>query len=163
MSAIEAQKRADDDNKDLYRLSLSEIDLKEIIHLRDVIPYLREARPLYKMIWEGYYQRPYKELVARLMGKKVVTGIYKLTNLIDGKVYVGQARDIGERWSEHIKKGIGIDTNNQILYLAMRKVGPENFSFEILEECPKDVLNDKEKFWITYYKATEYGYNMKVG
>ena len=163
LAALEAQKRAEDDNKDFYRLTLSDIDLKEIFHLREVIPYLREARPLYKMIWEGYYQRPYKELVARIIGKKVITGIYKLTNLTDGKVYIGQAKNIGERWSEHIKKGIGIDTNNQILYLAMRKVGPENFTFEILEECVDAELNDKEKFWIKYYKATEFGYNMKVG
>lgn len=164
LSAIEAQKRAEDDNKDFYRLSLSDIDLKEIFHLREVIPYLREARPLYKMIWEGYYQRTYKDLVARIMGdKKVVCGIYKLTNLLDGKVYIGQAKNIAERWSEHIKKGVGIDTNNQILYVAMRKDGPENFTYEILEECTSQELNDKEKFWIKYYKATEHGYNMKVG
>ena len=162
--AIEERKRAENENKDLFRLSLSEIDLKEIKHLREVIPYLREARPLNKMIWEGYYQRTYKDLVIRLIGeKRKACGIYKLTNLLDGKIYIGQARDISERWSEHIKKGLGIDTNNQILYIAMRKDGPENFTYEVLEECEPAELNDKEKFWITYFKSTEYGYNMKVG
>jgi regulator of replication initiation timing len=107
-AAIEERKRAENENKDLFRLSLSEIDLKEIKHLREVIPYLREARPLNKMIWEGYYQRTYKDLVIRLIGeKRKACGIYKLTNLLDGKVYIGQARDISERWSEHIKKRFG--------------------------------------------------------
>jgi hypothetical protein len=54
-AAIEAEKRAADENKDIYRLQLSDVDLNEIIRLREIIPYLREARPLNKMIWEGYY------------------------------------------------------------------------------------------------------------
>ena len=160
---IAANKRAEDENKDEYRLDLSELDKKEIFRLREIIPYLREARPLNKMIWEGYYQKPYKDLVARVVGEGKVSGIYKLTNLTNGKSYIGQAVDISGRWSEHIKKGLGIDTNNQILYVAMRKDGPENFSYEIIETCPSASLNEKEKYWINYFKTMEYGYNMKVG
>jgi hypothetical protein len=54
-AAIDERKRADDNNRDFYKLELSEVDKKEIYRLREVIPYLREARPLNKMIWEGYY------------------------------------------------------------------------------------------------------------
>lgn len=163
-NAINACKRAEEDNKDKYRLILSETDLNEIIRLREIIPYLREARPLNKMIWEGYYQKPYKDLISRIFGdRKIITGIYKLTDLTNNKSYVGQAVDIASRWSEHIKKGLGIDTNNQIIYTAMRKVGPENFTFEVLEECNSKELNEKEKYWITFFKTMEYGYNMKVG
>lgn len=45
----------------------------------------------------------------------------------------------------------------------MRKDGPENFSYEIIETCPSASLNEKEKYWINYFKTMEYGYNMKVG
>jgi hypothetical protein len=163
-AAIDAEKRAADENKDIYRLQLNDIDLNEIHHLREVIPYLRETRPLNKMIWEGYYQKPYKDLISRVFtDKKIVTGIYKLTNLTNKKSYIGQAVDIATRWSEHIKKGLGIDTNNQIIYAAMKEVGPENFTFEILEECTQKDLNAKEKYWIAFFKTIEYGYNMKVG
>lgn len=86
---IAASKRAEDENKDEYRLNLSELDKKEIFRLREIIPYLREARPLNKMIWEGYYQKPYKDLVARVVGEGKVSGIYKLTNLTNGKSYIG--------------------------------------------------------------------------
>lgn len=163
-NAIDACKRAEENNKDKYRLILSDIDLNEIIRLKEITPYLREARPLNKMIWEGYYQKPYKDLISRTFGdKKIITGIYKLTDLTNNKSYIGQAVDIASRWSEHIKKGLGIDTNNQIIYTAMKKVGPENFTFEVLEECSSKELNEKEKYWITFFKTMEYGYNMKVG
>ena len=162
-AAIEERKRADDNNRDFYKLELSEVDKKEIYRLREVVPYLREARPLNKMIWEGYYQKPYKDLVARVVGEGKVSGIYKLTNLKNEKSYIGQAVDISNRWSEHIKRGLGIDTNNQILYAAMREDGPENFSYEIIEVCPRSDLDNKEKYWINYFRTMEYGYNMKVG
>jgi hypothetical protein len=88
-AAIDERKRADDNNRDFYKLELSEVDKKEIYRLREVIPYLREARPLNKMIWEGYYQKPYKDLTARVVGEGKVSGIYKITNLKNEKSYIG--------------------------------------------------------------------------
>lgn len=89
------------------------------------------------------------------------SGIYKITNLKDGKVYIGQSVDIFRRWREHKRKykNQGVKTR---LYLAMRENGIENFSFEVVEYCSKEQLNDKEQYYIKQYKSLnpELGYNM---
>ena len=50
-----------------------------------------------------------------------------------------------------------------MLYTAMLKDGVENFTFEVLEECERSELNDREKYYIAFYKAQEWGYNMSRG
>ena len=64
-------------------------------------------------------------------------GIYKITNLINNKVYIGQSVNIQQRFKKHKTKykDISNEESNKILYKAMRKYGLENFSFEIIEEC----------------------------
>ena len=76
--------------------------------------------------------------------------------------YVGQAVDIADRWRQHIKRGLGAEapTKNK-LYPAMKTFGVENFTFEVVEECSKAELNDKEDYWQNYYKAKEFGYSIK--
>lgn len=92
-------------------------------------------------------------------------GIYKITNLLNNKVYIGQAQDIEERWKQH-KKGYTDKTN--IIYRAIRKYGVENFSFEVIEECSIEELSKKEIFYIEQYKSyigwkDNWGYNMTLG
>jgi hypothetical protein len=59
---------------------------------------------------------------------------------------------------------LGIDTPaGNKLYKAMQEVGLENFSFELLEECSKDELNEKEKYYIELYQSYEFGYNSNAG
>ena len=71
--------------------------------------------------------------------------------------------DISERFKQHIKCGLGIDTPSNTLYTAMMKDGVENFTFEVLEECDRATLNDREKYYISFYRAQEHGYNMSRG
>lgn len=60
--------------------------------------------------------------------------------------YVGQAIDFASRIKQHIKRGIGAETPTQNkLYPAMLAFGPENFTFEIIEDCSKEQLNQKEQ------------------
>ena len=78
--------------------------------------------------------------------------------------YIGQAKDIDDRWKEHMKCGLGIDTPvGNKLYQAMKEIGPENFTFELLEACPIEQLDEKEKFYIELYQAKDYGYNSTQG
>ena len=99
-----------------------------------------------------------------MVGPKEKTGIYKITNLNNGMIYIGQAKAISKRFKEHIKKGIGAEaTSKNRLYSAMLKEGVENFMFEILEECPVDELDFHEAYWINYFQTNLSGYNMTAG
>ena len=142
---------------------VSELDLLEINRLREIAPYFRNPRAIYKIIWESYYRNNTTELINRVIGTGTHTGIYKITNLKNQKVYIGQAADLASRWKDHIKAGLGIDTPNNILYAAMLKDGVENFSFEVLEECERASLNDRETHYIQFYEAQSWGYNMTKG
>ena len=78
--------------------------------------------------------------------------------------YIGQAVDVANRWKQHAKCGLGIDTPiGNKLYASMQKDNIWNFSWELLEECSKDQLDEKEKFYIELYQAYEYGYNSTKG
>ena len=96
-SAVEANKRAEEikQKQDFYRLQLTTIDLDEIKRLREVEPYLREKEPLNKVIWKVYYEKPYTDLIGRVVGTGIHTGIYKITNIENQMCYVGQAVKIG--------------------------------------------------------------------
>lgn len=86
-------------------------------------------------------------------------GIYKITNQLNGKVYIGQSNDIKRRWAEHRRK---MNSKDTLLYQAMREFGIKNFSFEVVEECELTALNEKEKFYIQKYDALANGYNMSI-
>ena len=163
-AGVEASKRAAEmeEQQDFYRLVLSEDDINEIEKLRDVLPYLRDKEPLNKVIYKVYYEKPYTDMVGRVVGTATKTGIYKITNLENGMCYVGQAANIAERWRQHIKRGVGAETpTRNKLYPIMYKIGPENFTFEIVEECSRAELDEREDYWQDYFKAKEFGYSIK--
>ena len=89
-------------------------------------------------------------------------GIYKIENIINHKVYIGQSRNISERWRAHRTRSQIEDTH---LYRSIREYGLENFTFTIIEECLIEELNDKEKYWIKYYNSNnpDKGYNQTIG
>ena len=163
-SAVEANKRAEEikQKQDFYRIQLTAIDLDEIKRLREVEPYLREKEPLNKVIWKVYYEKPYTDLIGRVVGTGIHTGIYKITNIENQMCYVGQAVNIADRWKQHIKRGIGAEapTRNK-LYPAMLEIGVENFTFEIVEECDKSKLNEREDYWQEFFHAKDFGYSIK--
>ena len=86
-------------------------------------------------------------------------GIYKITNKINGKCYIGQSIHIEQRWDEHLYK----TSKGSLIKYALHKYGKENFLFEIIEECSQEKLNEREQFWIKYYNSFEDGYNLTLG
>lgn len=86
-----------------------------------------------------------------------MTGIYKITNKENGKVYIGQATNLERRLSEHKQKRfVPID-------MWINVLGVETFDFEILEECSNDELDEKEQKYVKIYDANHTGYNFQEG
>lgn len=88
-------------------------------------------------------------------------GIYKITNGVNKKSYIGQSVNIEERWKRH--KWHQAKYAKYPLYLAFNKYGIDKFQFEILEECPKDQLDEREIFYIKKYDTYNTGYNQTLG
>lgn len=94
-------------------------------------------------------------------------GIYKITNKINGKCYIGKSSDIEKRWNYH-KISFNYEKEKQkTLYRAFRKYGIENFTFEILEEMTEELYdqfaNNREEYWILFYNSFNNGYNETKG
>lgn len=87
-------------------------------------------------------------------------GIYKITKISNGKSYIGQSNDIERRFKEHQTKGA---STRIPLDIAIQKYGKESFTYEVLEECDIESLNERESFWIKYYNTVETGYNCNYG
>lgn len=88
-------------------------------------------------------------------------GIYKITNLINNKSYIGQSVDIQRRWSRH--RNYNLFQTDYPLYRAFEKYGIKNFNFEVLEECSIQELDSKEIMYIQHYDSYNNGYNQTTG
>lgn len=151
--------------KDYYKLNLSENAIQDIKCLREAQSRISQKDVVDKIIWTGYYKPAYDVLMSHLFNKniKVVCGIYKITCLENEKIYIGQSVDIKTRFSDHIKSAISCAAAANKLYKEMQKYGPQNFTFEVLEEIPKDKLNERELYWIDFYGTKEFGLNTTKG
>lgn len=161
---VEADKRAVEmeEENNFYKLILSNEDLSEINRLREVSSCLRDKEPINKIIWKVYYEKPYTDLISRVIGNGIYSGIYKITNTKNNMCYVGQSTNISDRWRQHIKRGLGAETpTRNKLYPAMQENGVENFTFEVIEICDKNMLNEREDYWQDYFHAKDFGYSIK--
>ena len=147
-----------------YKLSVNESDLSDIKMLENLKSSFHKPVVLSKLIWTQYFQKQMTELCDRVFGKKTICGIYKITDLITEQCYIGQSVNVQDRMKQHCKCGLGIQapaTNK--LYNTMQKDKVWNFTFELLEECPKEKLNEKERFWIQMYQSDKFGLNLNAG
>lgn len=92
-------------------------------------------------------------------------GIYKITNLINNKVYIGCSVNIEHRWIAHKSESL-LEYNsayNYSIHKAFRKYGIDNFKFEIIEFLDEKNLFEREKYWIKEYNSFNEGYNETEG
>lgn len=94
-----------------------------------------------------------------------VAGIYKITNIINNKVYIGQSNWLKKRIGCHKNKLRKNIHENSHLQTSWNKYGEENFIFEIIEICEESLLNEREMYWISFYNSSskDSGYNKSLG
>lgn len=92
-------------------------------------------------------------------------GIYIIKNKVNNKVYIGQSVDIDKRIKKHFNLLENKTHYNEHLQNAFNKYGRNNFFVDVLEECPVEKLNEREKYYIQLYDSAtrEKGYNIEYG
>lgn len=90
--------------------------------------------------------------------------IYKITNDVNNKVYIGQTkRSLDKRWEEHKKYALEEDSQTKF-YNAIKEIGVEHFELSLIEQVDSlQERNEREKYWITFYNSFENGYNSTRG
>lgn len=158
------RRRQVEEQTDFYRIVLDESSIDDIQILLSIRQNLKNRENLDKLIYDTYISKPVNEMVKRVLGGRAPSGIYKITRLKTGEIYVGKSTDVKARFQGHAKTAYGVGTiAHSILHTTIKKDGIENFTFELLEEVPKDKLTEREKYWITFYGSKEYGMNMREG
>lgn len=149
-----------------YSIQIKEEDKEDIAKLRQLADKMNNPTVIYKLIWENYYKTPFAQMIGRIVpANQKGVGIYKITNQTNGKSYIGQTRqDFNARLRTHVRRGVRAEPGTMSkLYSEMWKEGIENFTFEILTTCKPEELNEKEKYFIQFYQADEWGYNSTKG
>lgn len=165
-ATMEAQRKEKEieENFQFYSISIDAKDRNDIQTLERVKKDLNSPRILSMLIWTTFFRDKMTELCNNVLGTKTIVGIYKITNQETKECYIGQSVDIAKRWKDHAKCGLDIDRpQGNKLYQNMIEYGLWNFTFELLEECPREQLNEKEKFYISLYDSCNYGFNSTIG
>ena len=90
--------------------------------------------------------------------------IYKITNKVNGKSYIGQTiQNVKERFYQHCATKCSQAVLNMVIHKAITKYGKSNFTIEVIEEVESANLNDRERYWIRYYDSYNNGYNSTEG
>lgn len=147
-----------------YCIYLTEEDKSDIMYLlTEVAPKVNHRDIVSKLVWQEFIKPALDETLKRV-GVTDKPGIYKLTNLENSKCYVGKAVNVKKRIQDHFKSVVGIQSiSDQAVHHEILKVGLDNWMIEQICECQKEELGEKEKFYIDFFKATDYGYNLKAG
>ena len=160
---IMKEQEKDESELDFHRIEFTTQEHSDIELLLEVEKRLHNKDVLRKLIYKTYVEASMNEMFSRL-GIMTEPGIYKIENIKDKRVYIGQSTNVRNRLREHIKSALGISTiANQAVHQAMAEEGLENFTFYLIDDCDRDILNEREKYWIDFYKSNEWGYNRTRG
>ena len=158
------RQRAIDEQQDFYRVCLSQNAIEDIQILQEVRQKLHFSESLNKLIYDVFVAKSVQEMVKRVLQGAAPSGIYKITRLKTGEIYIGKSTNVKDRWVQHCKTVYGAGTiAHSILHTTMAKDGLEQFTFELVEEVPKEKLTEREKYWIMFYGSKEYGLNERNG
>lgn len=156
--------RAIEEKQDFYRVQLDDFSNSDIRLLKNIKKELSKVDLLDKLIYDNYISKPVNEMIKRVLNGASPCGIYKITRLKTGEIYIGKSTDVKTRWQQHAKSAFHCGTiSHSILHTTIEKDGIENFIWELIEEVPKDKLTEREKYWIDFYGSKEYGMNMREG
>ena len=163
-TAARIREKEDQTKRMFYQLQIPKTQISDMTKLEEWKRELNDPSIVSKIIWSSYVIKPASDLCNRVLGTSAVCGIYKITNILTGDIYIGQSVNVADRWKNHIKCGLGIDASStNKLYNNMQEYGVWNFTFEILQKCSRDKLNEKERFWIEMYQSNKVGLNVTKG
>lgn len=156
--------RAMEEQQDFYRIQLDESSRRDVQLINSIRKDFSKIDILDKLIYDGYIKKPVDEMIKRVLKGRAPSGVYKITRLKTGEVYIGQSTDVKARWQQHAKSAFHCGTiSHSILHTTMERDSIENFTWELLEEVPKDELKNREKYWIEFYNSKNFGLNERQG
>lgn len=163
-TAARIREKEDQTKRMFYQLQIPKTQISDMTKLEEWKRELNDPSIVSKIIWSSYVIKPASDLCNRVLGTSAICGIYKITNILTGDIYIGQSVNVADRWKNHIKCGLGIDASaTNKLYNNMQEYGVWNFTFELLQKCSRDKLNEKERFWIEMYQSNKVGMNITRG
>ena len=153
-----------EEKEDFYSIIIPENDKEDIQSLQSLDLRLHNRNVLPKLIWDLFVRRPVQEMIKRVLaGRESTSGIYKVTNKQTGESYIGRSSNIGTRWQNHCKTAIGLESAaSSTFHTRLAKDGIWNYTWEVLEEVPKEKLGEREAFYIDLY-GTKQQLNMRAG
>ena len=147
-----------------YTVQLSEQEKEDISYLiNDASNKIYNKDVVNKIIWSEYI-KPNLDQTLKRIGVEEKPGVYKLTNINNGKCYIGKSTNVKKRISDHYKGVAGISTiSKQAVHDEMRMSGLWNWTIEVIIYADKDKLNELEKYYIDFFKSNEWGFNKTKG
>ena len=158
------RQRALEEQQDFYRVCLGPEAANDVEILKEARRNLKKPEIIDKIIYDNYITKPVLEMIKRVLQNTTCSGIYKITCIKTGEIYIGKSVDIKSRWQQHCKSAFNCGTiAHSLLHTKMKQYGIENFTFELVEQVPKEQLSEREKFYIDFYKTKETGLNKRNG
>ena len=152
------------EEKKAHMIQLTTDELSDYdIMLNEILPRLKRPEIGRNLLWQEFLSKPTTEMLNRIL-PKTCSGIYKITSIIDNKSYIGRSVDVRARLIQHVKSSVGVGTiADQLIHGVMAKEGIVNFTFELLEECDRDKLPERERYYIATFSTKTNGYNKTDG
>lgn len=158
------RQRALEEQQDFYRVCLGPEAANDVEILNAARRNLKKPEIIDKIIYDNYIGKPVLEMIKRVLQNTTCSGIYKITCIKTGEIYIGKSTDVKSRWQQHCKSAFNCGTiAHSLLHTKMKQYGIENFTFELIEQVPKEQLSEREKFYINFYQTKETGLNERNG